>query len=293
VETDYGGVIDLICLDDAGDVVIVELKRDRTSREITAQVLDYGSWVKELSNDRITGIAEGYLGHGKFEEAFKHRFGADLPETLNANHRLLIVGADIDASSERIIKYLSDTYGVDINAATFRYFKDEDGSEFLARVFFLEPTQVELQSRTKRSTRRRPRLTYAELDAIAQERGVADLYHHAVAGLERYLQKHTTRHSIAFASMLNESRKTVLSLIPRDSNATDGLRFQVYTPRLQTLLNLSEEQVMELLPAHRDPRPRIPPTAPDYARVEGFFVNQAEVDRFVVGLAKLRKSKAT
>jgi RecB family endonuclease NucS len=32
VETAYGGFIDLLCLDRNGDVVIVELKRDKTPR---------------------------------------------------------------------------------------------------------------------------------------------------------------------------------------------------------------------------------------------------------------------
>ncbi len=41
VETDFGGVIDLLCLDINGDTVIVELKKDRTPREVTAQALEY------------------------------------------------------------------------------------------------------------------------------------------------------------------------------------------------------------------------------------------------------------
>jgi len=53
VATDFGGVIDLLCLDRNGDAVIVELKRDRTPRDITAQVLDYASWVKDLSNEQM------------------------------------------------------------------------------------------------------------------------------------------------------------------------------------------------------------------------------------------------
>lgn len=40
VETDFGGFIDLLCVDVAGDLVVVELKRDKTPREITAQALD-------------------------------------------------------------------------------------------------------------------------------------------------------------------------------------------------------------------------------------------------------------
>ena len=43
VATSFGGVIDLLCLDSSGDTVIVELKRDKTPRDIIAQVLDYAT----------------------------------------------------------------------------------------------------------------------------------------------------------------------------------------------------------------------------------------------------------
>jgi hypothetical protein len=61
VETDFGGLIDILCVDAEGDLVIVELKRDRTPREITVQALDYASWVTGLSNDRVIAIANEYL----------------------------------------------------------------------------------------------------------------------------------------------------------------------------------------------------------------------------------------
>jgi hypothetical protein len=141
VETDFGGSIDLLCLDRTGDLVVVELKRDKTPREITAQILDYGSWVNNLSYEEIATIAEGYLrlhGQDSLDEAFEGQFRIDLPETLNADHQLLIVASQIDPSSERIIKYLSDSYGVNINAATFQYFKEKHGSELLARIEQLE-----------------------------------------------------------------------------------------------------------------------------------------------------------
>jgi len=74
VKTDFGGFIDILCVDAAGDLVIVELKRDKTPREITAQVLDYASWVVDLSNERVSSIADAYLGDGGFESAFRERF---------------------------------------------------------------------------------------------------------------------------------------------------------------------------------------------------------------------------
>jgi hypothetical protein len=293
VETDFGGVIDLLCLDRAGDVVVVELKRDKTPREITAQILDYGAWVKGLSNDRITAIGEASLGQGKLEEAFKRRFGAEFPETLNENQRLLIVASHIDASSKRIIKYLSDTYGVNINAATFQYFKEPNGAELLARVFLLEPAQVELQSRTKGVSKRRPNLTYEELDAIAAEQGVQELYRHAVASLERSFQKHTTRSYIGFTSVFNGSRKTVVSLIPQESAAHDGLRFQLYALRLRTWLNLAEDADLAMLPPRRAPWISYENAGPNYEGFQGFFANRAEIDCFIDGLARSQKTGAT
>ena len=48
VTTENRGRIDLLAMNSDGDVVIVELKRDKTPRDIVAQVLDYASWIKKL-----------------------------------------------------------------------------------------------------------------------------------------------------------------------------------------------------------------------------------------------------
>jgi hypothetical protein len=61
VETSYGGFIDILCIDSQGDIVIIELKRGMTPREVTAQTLDYASWVNDLSHDEITRIADEYV----------------------------------------------------------------------------------------------------------------------------------------------------------------------------------------------------------------------------------------
>src|SRR4051794_5074826 len=53
VATDHGGYIDILALDVDGRVHVLELKRDRTPRDVVAQTLDYGSWVKNLSLENI------------------------------------------------------------------------------------------------------------------------------------------------------------------------------------------------------------------------------------------------
>ncbi len=291
VETDFSGVIDLLCLDHSGDVVIVELKRDKTPREVTAQILDYASWVKDLSNEKLTEIADRYLGDkGPLEEAFKRKFGVELPEILNEQHEMLVVSSEIDGSSERIIEYLSDSYGVGINAATFQYFCDEDGKEFLARVFLIEPSQVEYRTQTKTTPKRKPPLTYEELQEIAERNGVSEIYPRLVEGLSGHFDRtSTTRSSIAFLGNLGESQNTIISIIPKESNPDDGLRFQVYITRLSKYFGIDEEKAIALLPTHKELWEYYKGATPEWSGYAGFFKNLEEVGRFFTGLNEVRK----
>jgi hypothetical protein len=288
VETDFGGFIDLLCMDSVGDLVVIELKRDKTPREITAQALDYGSWVADLSNERVTATAEAYLGEKGFEQAFSDRFKADVPETLNGEHRLLIVGSQIDPSSERIITYLSDRHGVNINAATFQYFREPDGIEFVGRVFLIDPSEVELSTRIKGKSKRRHNLTYDELAKLADESGVQDLYHHAVATFDRDLKKHTTRSSVAFTGDFDGSRKAVVSLLPGDSSADEGLRYQIYSNRFGTLTGLAEAQVEALMPQSHVYWSYTADAGPDWEGFQGFIKDPGEIDRLGNALSVTR-----
>lgn len=65
--------------------MIIELKRDKIPREITAQVLDYASWVKNLTADQVQEIARTYL-NSDLEEEFESKFNQDVPESLNQQH---------------------------------------------------------------------------------------------------------------------------------------------------------------------------------------------------------------
>ncbi len=78
---------------------------------------------------------------------------------------MLIVASEIDESTERIIKYLSDTYGVNINVASFQYFKSPNEQEFLARVFLIEQNEVEQKAQTKGTKKRAPFPTPQELES--------------------------------------------------------------------------------------------------------------------------------
>jgi hypothetical protein len=293
VETDFGGIIDLLCLDYNGDLVIVELKRDKTPREVTAQALDYASWVANLSNEKITEISNRYLGdHSTLEESFRSRFGAELPEILNEHHSMIIVASEIDGRSERIIRYLSDSYGVGINAATFQYFHNGDRKELLARVFLIDPTQVKYSTRTKAISKRPPPLSYDDLQKMSEDNGVGDIYSLLLERLSLIFNgKNTTRSSVAFVGLMSGSRNTIFSLIPKDSNTKDGLNFQVYINRLANYLDVDKERLVEVLPQDKREWGYVGYTSPDWTGYEGFFGNREEAERFSAALSEIKRMK--
>jgi len=143
VSTDHGGRIDLLGIDRQGDLVVLELKRDKTPRDVVAQALDYASWVKDLTYKEINAIASEYIDQN-LSAAFSQYFDEAIPEKVNTNHRMIIVASELDDSSERIVQYLAEEYDVNINVVFFRFFKTET-EELIGRAWLMDPE--ELQSR--------------------------------------------------------------------------------------------------------------------------------------------------
>jgi hypothetical protein len=141
VVTDFRGRIDLLAIDAEGNLVILELKRDRTSRDIVAQTLDYASWIKNLSYQHILTIAQNYLGK-PLPVYFKSHFGAPLPEKVNIAQNMIIVASELDGISERIVQYLAEEYGVNINVIFFNFYQ-VDGKELLGRAWLMDPASLE------------------------------------------------------------------------------------------------------------------------------------------------------
>lgn len=139
VKTASGKFIDILCVDRDGDMVVVELKKDLTPREVTAQVIDYAASVSKMT---VEEIAQEYINHSggmeTLDSAFYRKFGDTLEEnSVNQKVKMVIVAARMDDGTERIIRFLRDVYDVDINILFFSIFKS--GTErMLSRVWFEE-----------------------------------------------------------------------------------------------------------------------------------------------------------
>lgn len=155
VRTGYGGYIDLLALDTDGAVHVLEIKRDRTPRDVVAQTLDYGSWVQDLGLEDLEQI---YLDHHEGEndlaEAFAKQFGVPLPDVVNADQQFTVIASELDPISDRLVEFLAQSYGVPINAVFFRHFHDEN-REYLGRTWLIDPQPTEVP--TVRSSRRKSR----------------------------------------------------------------------------------------------------------------------------------------
>lgn len=140
VPTAHGKFIDLLGIDGDGDLHVLELKRDRTPRDVIAQALDYGSWIETLGHDDVVAIFEAYRPGVVFEQAFSERFGASPPEELNGGHRLTVVASEVDPASARIVEYLA-RFDVPINVLFFRYFTDDE-RQYLARTWLVDDVRA-------------------------------------------------------------------------------------------------------------------------------------------------------
>jgi hypothetical protein len=150
--TQDGGRIDLLAIAPDGSLVLIEIKRDRTPREVVAQTLDYASWVESLTADRIAQIYQRYSNGGSLSEAFNQRFGTVLDEdTLNDSHQVIIVAAVLDDSTERIIKYLNDR-DIAINVVFFQVFQHGD-EQLLSRAWLIDPGTTQVNAATSPVTK--------------------------------------------------------------------------------------------------------------------------------------------
>jgi Endonuclease NucS len=144
-DTGFGGRIDLLAIAPDGALVLIELKRDRTPREVVAQALDYAGWVESRRPEDIAAIYGRFAPNRSLAEDFRQRFGHDLDEeSLNESHQIVVVASSLDASTERIITYLSDR-DVPINVLFFQVFT-HGAEQLLSRAWLLDPVRTQVSA---------------------------------------------------------------------------------------------------------------------------------------------------
>lgn len=136
VSTNLGGIIDLLGLDRYGNVVVIELKRDRTPRETIAQVLEYVSFVEDLDVEQLSSIMTKYYSDETICITELHRdyFQLDPNDAVafNKDQRMVILGQCITPEIRQTASYLR-TKGLKLTCVEFTFFQATEGTKLFSQ----------------------------------------------------------------------------------------------------------------------------------------------------------------
>ena len=136
VRTDLGGFIDLLGVDREGNVVVVELKRDRTPRDVVAQALEYASFAARLDVDALEGILRVHEHDESLSLADCHRecfsVGQSEAVAFNKDQHLVVVGQQVTPAVRQTASFLGSK-GIHVTCVEFTFFEAAAGGRLLSQ----------------------------------------------------------------------------------------------------------------------------------------------------------------
>lgn len=140
VTTNLGSVIDLLGIDVEGNLVVMELKRDRTPRETLAQILEYASFAEALTYDQLEDIFLTYSGEENLVLTDYHRNHFQLdegsPVAFNKHQKLVIIGQNITKEIKQTSAFLRKK-GIDVYCLEFKYFETKSKEQIISTEFVI------------------------------------------------------------------------------------------------------------------------------------------------------------
>ena len=136
IRTDLGGFVDLLGVDREGSAVVVELKRDRTPRDVVAQALEYAAFAARLDVDELEGILRVYEHDESLSLAEHHReyFGLDeaVAVAFNKDQRIAIIGQQVTPEIRQTASFLGSK-GIRVTCVEFTFFQAVQGGRLLSQ----------------------------------------------------------------------------------------------------------------------------------------------------------------
>jgi len=144
------GPLDFLAVDNNGNIVIVELKRDKLARVVLAQAIDYASDLSTWDIDKLSEICMSYTGNSLEDHISANFEDIQIDDlTINQTQRLLLVGFSIEEPLNRMIEWLSSNFDMSINAIVLNYVKTSSGTELLSRTVTI-PEEVAKEKTSKK-----------------------------------------------------------------------------------------------------------------------------------------------
>ena len=154
---DEGGVFDILAVDQDGNLVVVELKRGKTPRDIVTQALEYVSTLRNESYDDLKDRYSSFLqtqglkkddkeDSASLQTAHADHFDTEddpIPErAFNTDQRLILVGTEFRTVSLNMADFLRD-HGIDVVCVEYQSFASGDDIQLLTTQCIRRPLSTE------------------------------------------------------------------------------------------------------------------------------------------------------
>ncbi|MDM8521170.1 endonuclease NucS [Anaerolineales bacterium HSG6] len=145
------GPLDFLGIDNSGNLVIVELKREKLARVVLAQAIDYASDLANWDIEKISETCMSYTGDSLEDYLIANFENIQIDDlTINQSQRILLVGFSIEESLSRMIEWLSNGFDMAINAIILSYSKTSNGAELLSRTVTIPEEKSKEKSNKKK-----------------------------------------------------------------------------------------------------------------------------------------------
>jgi len=123
--------LDLLAIDKQANLAIIELKRDKSGRDVEWQAIKYASYCSNFSPDEVFTYYAQYLQSDTDEAQLRiEEFIDEEPDNLNQNQQIFLVAKEFHPDVVSAVLWLRD-YGVEIKCIRLRPYVDDDGDLFI------------------------------------------------------------------------------------------------------------------------------------------------------------------
>lgn len=123
----FGGIPDVVALDNTGRVIVFEVKRDVDRRQL-AQCLEYAGWARKTNLDELAGLY--HRGPDQFWPDWLEFTETDTPTLVTPRPRLVLVARDFQTQTESALDFLIEN-GVPLRLVRITLYEDQDLRRFV------------------------------------------------------------------------------------------------------------------------------------------------------------------
>jgi hypothetical protein len=126
-----GKRLDLLCVDKAAALVVVELKRDDSGSSVEWQAIKYASYCSNFLPEEIFRQYAAYLDKAEADaaKAIEEFIDSDI-ESLNSDQRIILASKEFNSEVISAVLWLRE-FGVDIQCTRLAPYLDADGGLFI------------------------------------------------------------------------------------------------------------------------------------------------------------------